>query len=452
MGNVNEKLSAAVTAGDAEGVRQAVAGGADVHHEFLLLSKAVGLGNPNVVEALVASKAFLKDELSAALQEVRLREGEDDEAAACSIVKTLVENGADVDAPSCTYGHWIDITPLLRALGERNDAKAKLLLKCGANPLLATNAGRVNFRDGVNWNTAREEFVREIVHKSVSPITFAFERFDVDLIPSAELVGVLLSFNPPAHSILEAVELACTERATVPADVAQVLLSTVQPTLHHLLLAVEHGQTWLVAAMMDRKCVDPNAHREGLRKEVPLTCAMRSSSHRLEICRTLLRSGANPDVFVSEAWTAEGEPIGAHATPVLYVAAADGDFELVAELVDAGANVGALPPCREEGNILHHIMNFARRFSEPLVALLLRHGADATLADGDGFTPLCVLLQRCEKEQREAIGPDGSKTAVGQIAWGLFTAAGDETLDRNSLQLIQSLNGSLGWAEMFCLA
>jgi hypothetical protein len=72
-----------------------------------------------------------------------------DPGAQCAVLRSLIEAGADVDAPA-TGG----VTPLHRAVRNRCSAAVETLLRAGADPELANDQGSTAL-DRAGWTTGR---------------------------------------------------------------------------------------------------------------------------------------------------------------------------------------------------------------------------------------------------------------------------------------------------------
>jgi len=107
------------------------------------------------------------------------------------------------------------------------------------------------------------------------------------------------------------------------------------------------------------------------------------------VARLLLIRGADPNAVAID----DGAPITA-----LGIAATNQNTELVTLLLDAGADVHG--PAGACGQVPLHVACQGR--NDPLVQLLIRHGADVCIRDGEGNSPLhhCAASGGVEVIQR----------------------------------------------------
>jgi ankyrin repeat protein len=127
--------------------------------------------------------------------------------------------------------------------------------------------------------------------------------------------------------------------------------------------------------------------------ETPLAAA--SHTHNRAIAETLLANGAEHDVYTAvfmnerervEAFLHENPPLaktpGIHDIPILAFATTP---EMAEYLIAHGAEVNAMSRVPFQTTALH---GATRRGYAGVVDVLLRHGADTTVADYNGKTPV----------------------------------------------------------------
>ncbi len=167
--------------------------------------------------------------------------------------------------------------------------------------------------------------------------------------------------------------------------------SPIDQTLADNFVGAAHGDFETVKSMLEQypELVNRNASWN----ELPIEAAAQTG--RCDIALLLLDYGATLDICTAAmlGWDQEVQKMlaadpsqitatGAHGIPLLYFPAISGDIEMAAYLLEKGAEVNA-------GDGSSSPLHGAVAFNQPdMVAWLLDHGADPSVKNYDGKTPV----------------------------------------------------------------
>ncbi len=187
-------------------------------------------------------------------------------------------------------------------------------------------------------------------------------------------------YTPPANQQIRYDQLAAAVKEGELAKAKELLLDDAQP---FLMMACRLGDTEVVRFLLEAGA-DPVAPGKG--GMTPATIAAKAGNVE---CLKLL--------FIEKRDLPDKRDMQDHSP--LYYAISSGKLEVVEYLCQAGANVNTL----EADETWMPLLAVIRKGDEPMLKLLLKHGADLDKTTNDGHTPLYVAITTGQLKMVEAI-------------------------------------------------
>lgn len=317
-----------------ESVYELVGSGVDLsyispgHHRSIIMMATLS-GDPDLVALMLAQGAYVEgrdpsSQYSPLAAAVRHGLG--------PVVKILLDHGADPNDPKYT-----GYPPLIVAAREGDTMTTRLLLEAGADPDKKTSSSSPALVLAAGKGHA--EVVKLLLENGADPNIVAFGG-------ATPLVGALKSNCVECVRLLLEAGADGSGRSARDATPLAVVLKSNDPKMIELLTqkagsqfgsskdlsyALSRGDTALLKAMLQFG-VDPDSRDE--KGNTLLTTVATKSKYRQkqqeiapEVCRLLLKNGADPDITSTNNTTA------------LFLAAKTGNVEVAKILIDRGADI-----------------------------------------------------------------------------------------------------------------
>jgi ankyrin repeat protein len=317
------------------------------------------------------------------------------------VVRALLAEGADVNVS----GHWKAQTPLMWAAAEGHADVAQVLIDWGADVharsqhggtalLLAARKGdvetaRVLLRGGADVNATEPLLPLDARIDVEEPQTSRRSPLLVASRSMAAISGLeyLLVVKPSPHEDLALLLLEEGANPNVPDSIGRTPLHA----------AVETGRAELVNSLLAHGA-DPNARLTesppplkgdfvGMGRYVgatPLWLAAAARVPDVEILRLLIAGGADPDLGASDGASPLMAAVGMVQNEARQAREAEA-LALVRYLVGLDIDVNATD--RQGRTAMHGAARLARN---TIIPVLVEHGANVSIADENGQTPLDV--------------------------------------------------------------
>lgn len=364
-----------------------------------------------------------------------------------TVLNHLLAAGADVNR----RGHDGE-TPLARAARDTVDEAAFLLLAAGAdkNTTFKDGTPLVFWLQGAPLKPEKTRILNALIEAGAdphlkptswnldgrTPFVFAIERGDLELIKKFVAAGADVNKTSTSRRYIK-----CTERQSAPQPGGPVrIVRTGAPWFFHgcesedvvpLVIAIDEEEIEIFDFLLESGA-DPNV-LIGDR----FTLLEYGARHRRGDVwvRKLLAVSVSPNVMLSSVipvvaygddrnhdrpalWTPpDGE---SPDMPLLTAAALGGNKDLTSLLIEAGANVNA--PATDGATALHCLAGAAQSFVDyrETARMLLDAGADLTLTDYAGYTPITLARSRKNLKMIELLLerdfdvniPDGARRTV----------------------------------------
>lgn len=317
------------------------------------------------------------------------------------LVRALLDAGAEVNVP----GHWQNQTPLMWAAAEGHADVVRLLIDKGATVDARTKYGTTALmlaaRKG-DVETARALIEGGADVNAAEPILPSNARIDVEenqtsgrsplLLASLSVVATsgseyILAVKPSTHTELGVLLLEAGADPNLPDSIGRT-------PLHG---AVETGRVDLVRALLAHGA-DPNVRlsepppplkgdfvsRGRYRGATPLWLAANARVPEVEILRLLAGAGADPNLAASDGTTPLMAAVGMVQNEARLAREAEA-LAVVMSLVELDIDVNA---ANSQGRTAIH--GAARLARNTIISVLVDHGAEVSIADANGQTPLDV--------------------------------------------------------------
>ena len=324
------------------------------------LHYAAVLGNLDIMKLLIEAKAEVSSPNQSRFPGVLHMAAQGGHA---EVVQYLLDLGLNIDTPWLLNGH----TPLLEATFNARVAVVSMLLKAGADTgavtLRGLTASDFAARES-DRNSDMNDILKLINDHNLNLGLKADEKGKVDITSeqkASRLVALLNIIDPPRR----------LSEAEVRKRDLQIRLQS----------AAEKGDLITVRQLVDIDKANLNT-RAGRLGTTPLILA--SVAGKEDVVEYLLANGANPNLY-------ERHPMGISA---LFKAAVFGHAGIALRLLQAGANVNEQGPANGMSPL--HDAVFRGRIE--VAKLLLQYGADRSLKDYSGRTPMDFAKGRPELE------------------------------------------------------